>query len=155
MPLPPHGDYEPEASMPPTLEPETTVAPTLEPQTTMAPVAPTSEPETTMAPLPDPSLTFKQCRACLMMCAPCKRCTEGPNGTYAYGSCGKCWSCWNFGKDELKDDEKHMDKDCDAMHHDHDWDEHKVRCLTDEPKSKKVTSDCRPCWSAFGNMMIV
>jgi len=84
-----------------------------------------------------------------MMCAPCKECTEGPNATFAYGSCDKCWQCWNWDKDKLKDDDKHMDKDCDVMHHDHDWNEHKVRCLTDSPKSSKVTHDCRPCWTAF------
>jgi hypothetical protein len=134
-------DDEDEDDDEPTVTPETTMAP----ETTMPP----APPATTVAP--DPSLTLKQCRACFTMCAPCQVCAEGSDSSSSdgYGSCDKCWQCWNFGKDELKDDEKHMDKDCDVMHHSHDWDSHKVRCLTDFPKSSKVTHDCRPCWATF------
>jgi hypothetical protein len=130
-----------------------------EDEPTVAPIDPTTQqPGTTEAPMTTQApeeLTLKQCQVCLTMCAPCKQCTEDRNATFLYGTCDKCWSCWNFGKDKLKDDDKHMDKDCDAMHHSHDFDDHKVRCLTDSPKSKKVTSDCRPCWARFGDMMLV
>merc|ERR1719171_2165942 len=125
------------------------------PETTVAPMT-TDVPKTTEAPMTTKSpedLTLKQCQVCLTMCAPCKECTEDRNATFLYGSCDKCWSCWNFGKDKIADSNKHMDKDCDAMHHSHDWDDHKVRCLTDNPKSSKVISDCRSCWATFGDVM--
>jgi hypothetical protein len=145
--LPETTTETPETKMPETTEvPKTTAA-----ETTQAPLT-TEAPQTTEAPA---DLTLKECQVCLTMCAPCKQCTEDRNTTFLYGSCDKCWTCWNFGKDKLKDDDKHMDKHCDAMHHSHDFDDHKVRCLTDSPKSKKVASDCRPCWATFGDMMLV
>jgi tripeptidyl-peptidase-1 len=145
-------DVDPTVAPETTMVPETTIAPA--PETTIAPA-----PETTIAPtpgttvLPDPSLTLDQCHACFTMCAPCQACADGPSGSFVMGSCEKCWHCWNFGKDELKKDDNDMDKDCDVMHHSHDWDEHKVRCLTDSPKSSKVSQDCRPCWATFGDAM--
>jgi tripeptidyl-peptidase-1 len=121
-----------------------------DPETTVAPSP--SPPGTTV--VPDPSLTLEQCRGCFTMCSSCQACTEGPNATFLYGSCDQCWQCWNWKKDKVKEDEKHMSKHCDAMHHSHEWDDHKVRCLTDSPKSSKVNSDCRACWDTFGTVMM-
>jgi tripeptidyl-peptidase-1 len=137
---------EPTPAPTPTPTPTPTPAPTPTPEPTPSPVPPT--------PMPDPSLTLEQCHACFTMCDSCRACTEGPNGTFIFGSCDKCWQCYNWGKDKVDDDEKHMSKHCDVMHHSHDWDSHKVRCLTDSPKSEKVTTDCRPCWDTFGNVVL-
>lgn len=167
----------PETTVSPTSEPETTVAPTSEPETTVAPTthpettvpsttepetpqppttvpetsaAPTSAATTTLAPTTALPLPLSVCKVCLTMCAPCRECVDGPAGSFMYGSCDKCWHCWDWDDDELEDSDKHMDKDCDAMHKDHDWDDDEVRCLTDQ-----VQFDCRQCWQSFASEMLV
>jgi hypothetical protein len=46
-----------------------------------------------------------------------------------------------------------MDKDCDALHKDHDWDDDDVRCLTDE--LTKLGMDCRACWADLVDVLVV
>jgi hypothetical protein len=82
------------------------------------------------------------------MCAPCQECADGPDGSFAFGKCEKCWHCWDWDDDELEDDDKHMDKDCDALHKKHDWDDEEVRCLNNDHE------DCRACWDQFGQVAV-
>jgi hypothetical protein len=164
---------------PTTLEP-TTVAPVdpeTEEPTTVAPVDPTTQQPTITPTTQEPVPTTEQptiapvdpdrCRTCLTFCAPCEACTAGPEGTFAFGSCEKCWKCWDWDDDELEDDDDKMDKDCDALHKDHDWDDEEVRCLhNDFPRrlagsdgrrrtSPSVTvPDCRACWTELGEMSV-
>jgi hypothetical protein len=77
----------------------------------------------------------------MMTCAVCKECTDGPNGSFAYGSCEKCWHCWAVEEDELEDD----DKECNALNEDHDWDDDEVQCLSTDHQ------DCRACWAQLGD----
>jgi len=128
---------------PTTLEP---TIPPMEPTTqepTTAPVEPT-----TIAPV-GPTPSPERCHSCLTICAPCKECTEGPDGSFAFGNCEKCWHCWDWDDDELEDDDDDMDKDCDALHKKHDWDDDEVRCLTQDHE------DCRACWAELGEVVSV
>jgi len=84
-------------------------------------------PVTTTHSTPD----SKRCRACNTMCAPCRECASSKDG-----SCSKCWQCWDNDDDEDEDE----DDECNALDHDHDWDDDEVQCL-----SEKV-DDCRECW---------
>jgi hypothetical protein len=121
----------------------TTMAPTTQASTTTAEPSTTSAAETTTGPV-GPTPSPERCHACMTFCAPCKECAEGPDGSFAFGSCEKCWHCWDWDDDELEDDDKHMDKDCDALHKKHDWNDDEVRCLTDDHE------DCRACWAELG-----
>jgi hypothetical protein len=138
---------------PTTQEPTTApVEPTTQ-EPTIAPVDPTPSPEEPTTPEPTiapvhPTLAPKSCRACLTFCAPCQACAEGPDGTFMFGSCEKCWHCWDWGDDELEDEDDDMDKDCDALHKDHDWDDDEVRCLNNDHE------DCRACWAHLGEMSV-
>jgi hypothetical protein len=128
-----------------TTQEPTTQEPTIAP--TIAPVEPTT-PEPTSAPV-QPTLAPKSCKACLTFCSPCRACTEGPDGSFAYGGCEKCWHCWDWDDDELESADGDMDKDCDALHQDHDWDDDEVRCLTNDHE------DCRACWTELGEMNVL
>lgn len=137
----------------PTSPPEdaTTQAPTIPPEDP-ATQAPTSLPEdpTTLAPTTQAPTTSKpvdpeRCHTCLTTCGPCQACTDGPEGSFIFGSCEKCWHCWDMDDDELADDDDDMDKDCDALNKDHDWDDDEVRCLS------KDQQDCRACWTELTN----
>jgi len=145
---------EPTTDEPTTMAPvdPTTQEPTTAPvdPTTIAPTTqPITEPEssttsaivtTTKPPAPTPSP--QACHACLTVCAPCEECTQGKDGSFAFGSCEKCWHCWDWDDDELEDDDDDMDADCDAMHRKHDWNDDEVRCLTNDHQ------DCRACWAS-------
>jgi len=118
------------------------------PATTTTTTPPTPSP----APHPDfPGL--KACRPCMTTCAPCRECADGPDGSFAYGSCEKCWHCWDWDDDKLEDKDEKMDKDCDALHKDHDWDDDEVRCLTNQVT--KTGMDCRACWDVLGDTLFV
>jgi hypothetical protein len=99
-------------------------------------------------PPPAPKPSEKECRVCSTMCARCQICVDSQEG-----ECYKCWHCWDYDDDELEDDDHDMDKDCDALHKDHDWDDNEVRCFTDE--LTKLGMDCRVCWDTFAEMMAV
>jgi hypothetical protein len=91
----------------------------------------TQEPTTTQTATTLPYPGDEACRTCETICAPCKACVDSQEG-----ECFKCWQCWDYDDDELEDD-----KECDALHHGHDWDDEDVRCLTND------IQDCRACWA--------
>lgn len=142
---------EPETTFPPDTTGVTTHTPTTTGVTTHTP-ATTVGPETTLPPVTTDSPVTpspQSCQACLTTCAPCQDCLDGRDATFPFGSCEKCWQCWDWDDDELEDDDDHMDKDCDAMHKNHDWNDEEVRCLTD-----KVALDCRACWASPQNIFV-